>query len=75
MMDRYVPDSDCLIVVACNVKEAFDQMLSDASETEDENLFNYLLSMQEEFGNRVKGELLLSLLKENHDKSEEEKDG
>ena len=68
MMDRYVPDSDYLIAVACNVKEAFDQMLSDASDMEDENLFNYLLRMQEEFGNRVKGELLLSLLKENHDK-------
>lgn len=75
MMDRYIPESDYLIAVACNVKEAFDQMLSDASEIEDEDLFNYLQSMQEEFGNRVKGELLLSLLKENHDKSEEEKDG
>lgn len=75
MMERYVPDSDYLIAVACNVKEAFDQMLTDASEIEDEDLFNYLQNMQEEFGNRVKGELLLSLLKENHDKSEEEKDG
>ena len=75
MMDRYVPDSDYLIAVACNVKEAFDQMLTDASDMQDENLFDYLQNMQEEFGNRVKGELLISLLKENQNKSEEEKDG
>lgn len=70
-MDRYVPESTALIAVACNIKEAFDSMLTEASASEDEELFDYLDGMQESFLNVVKGDLLLSLIQENERKHDE----
>ena len=65
-MDRYIPESSVLIAIACNVKEAFDEMLEEAARMEEEELFDYLEAMQTEMTNRVKGDLLLALLTENN---------
>ena len=64
-MERYIPESNVLIAIACNIKEAFDPMLIEASDTEDAELFDYLEEMAEQFINVVKGDLLFALIKEN----------
>lgn len=77
-MDRFIPESSVLIAVACNIKETFDDMLTEAADTQDENLFDYLEGMMIEFTNRVKGDLLFALIRENNEaavaaETEEEK--
>lgn len=71
-MDRYIPESSVLIAVACNIKETFDDMLTEAADTQDEYLFEYLEGMMIEFTNRVKGDLLFALIRENNEAAVDE---
>ncbi len=70
-MDKYVPDSLTLVAITCNVKEAFDNMLEEASADGDEALFDYVEGLQKEFTDRLKGELLLALIQDNNEAAEE----
>lgn len=64
---RYIPDSLTLIMIASNIKEAFDGMMQEASDEEDERLYDYLDGLFTEFTNRLKGDLLIALIQENND--------
>lgn len=64
--ERYIPDSLTLIMIVSNIKEAFDGMMTEACTDEDEELYDYLESTMTEFINRLKGDLLIALIKENN---------
>ena len=66
-MERYIPDSLTLIMITSNIKDAFDPMMEEASDMEDENLHTYLDNLLTEFTNRLKGDLLIALIQENNE--------
>ena len=66
-MERYIPDSLTLIMITSNIKDKFDPMMEEASDTEDENLYTYLDNLLTEFTNRLKGDLLIALIQENNE--------
>ena len=68
-MGKYVPDSMDIIGITCIVYSAFDDMIEDAEE--DEPFIEYLEGLRKEFTDRLKGELLLALIKENNEAAEE----
>ena len=67
MEQRYIPDSLTLIMITSNIKDAFDPMMEEASDMEDENLHTYLDNLLTEFTNRLKGDLLIALIQENNE--------
>ena len=66
-MERYIPDSLTLIMITSNIKDAFDPMMEEASDMEDEDLHTYLDNLLTEFTNRLKGDLLIALIQENNE--------
>ena len=66
-MHRYIPDSLTLIMITSNIKDAFDPMMEEASDMEDEDLHTYLDNLLTEFTNRLKGDLLIALIQENNE--------
>lgn len=66
-MQRYIPDSLTLIMITSNIKDAFDPMMEEASDMEEENLHTYLDNLLTEFTNRLKGDLLIALIQENNE--------
>lgn len=66
-MKRYIPDSLTLIMITSNIKDAFDPMMEEASDMEDENLHTYLDNLLTEITNRLKGDLLIALIQENNE--------
>lgn len=66
-MERYIPDSLTLIMITSNIKDAFDPMMEEASDMEDEGLHTYLDNLLTEFTNRLKGDLLIALIQENNE--------
>lgn len=66
-MERYIPDSLTLIMITSNIKDAFDPMMEEASDMEDEALHTYLDNLLTEFTNRLKGDLLIALIQENNE--------
>jgi hypothetical protein len=66
-MERYIPDSLTLIMITSNIKDAFDPMMEEASDMEEENLHTYLDNLLTEFTNRLKGDLLIALIQENNE--------
>lgn len=66
-MERYIPDSLTLIMITSNIKDAFDPMMEEASDMEEENLHAYLDNLLTEFTNRLKGDLLIALIQENNE--------
>lgn len=67
MEQRYIPDSLTLIMITSNIKDAFDPMMAEASDAEDEDLHTYLDNLLTEFTNRLKGDLLIALIQENNE--------
>lgn len=67
MEQRYIPDSLTLIMITSNIKDAFDPMMEEASDMEDEALHTYLDNLLTEFTNRLKGDLLIALIQENNE--------
>lgn len=67
MEQRYIPDSLTLIMITSNIKDAFDPMMEEASDMEDENLHTYLDNLLTEITNRLKGDLLIALIQENNE--------
>jgi hypothetical protein len=66
-MERYIPDSLTLIMITSNIKDAFDPMMEEASDMEEEALHTYLDNLLTEFTNRLKGDLLIALIQENNE--------
>lgn len=66
-MERYIPDSLTLIMITSNIKDAFDPMMEEASDMEEEDLHTYLDNLLTEFTNRLKGDLLIALIQENNE--------
>lgn len=66
-MKRYIPDSLTLIMITSNIKGAFDPMMEEASDMEEEDLHTYLDNLLTEFTNRLKGDLLIALIQENNE--------
>lgn len=66
-MKRYIPDSLTLIMITSNIKDAFDPMMEEASDMEEEDLHTYLDNLLTEFTNRLKGDLLIALIQENNE--------
>lgn len=66
-MERYIPDSLTVIMITSNIKDAFDPMMEEASDMEDENLHTYLDNLLTEITNRLKGDLLITLIQENNE--------
>ena len=67
MEQRYIPDSLTLIMITSNIKDAFDPMMEEASDMEEEDLHTYLDNLLTEFTNRLKGDLLIALIQENNE--------
>lgn len=67
MEQRYIPDSLTLIMITSNIKDAFDPMMEEASDMEDEALHTYLDNLLTEITNRLKGDLLIALIQENNE--------
>ena len=67
MEQRYIPDSLTVIMITSNIKDAFDPMMEEASDMEDEDLHTYLDNLLTEFTNRLKGDLLIALIQENNE--------
>lgn len=67
MEQRYIPDSLTLIMITSNIKDAFDPMMEEASDMEEENLHTYLDNLLTEITNRLKGDLLIALIQENNE--------
>lgn len=66
-MQRYIPDPLTVIMITSNIKDAFDPMMEEASNMEDEDLHAYLDDLLTEFTNRLKGDLLIALIQENNE--------
>ena len=66
-MQRHIPDSLTLIMITSNIKKAFDPMMEEASDREEEDLYTYLDDLLTEFTNRLKGDLLIALIQENNE--------
>lgn len=66
-MQRYIPDSLTVIMITSNIKDAFDPMMEEAADREDEDLHTYLNNLLTEFTNRLKGDLLIALIQENNE--------
>lgn len=66
-MQRYIPDPLTVIMITSNIKDAFDPMMEEASDREDEDLHTYLDDLLTEFTNRLKGDLLIALIQENNE--------
>lgn len=66
-MKRYIPDSLTLIMITSNIKDAFDPMMEEASDMEEEDLHTYLDNLLTEFTNRLKGDFLIALIQENNE--------
>lgn len=66
-MKRYIPDSLTLIMITSNIKDAFDPMMEEASDMEEEDLHTYLDNLLTEFTNRLKGDKQIALIQENNE--------
>ena len=66
-MQRYIPDSLTVIMITSNIKDAFDPMMEEAADREDEDLHTYLNNLLTEFTNRLKVDLLIALIQENNE--------